>query len=73
MTLPLARDDSYCTNGSVRLWSAFDNTPDNEGIIQTCINNTWYALCDSYYCQTFAVACKQLGYPGAVGQWHITT
>ena len=57
-----------CTNGDVRLWSAY-NTPPNEGIIQICNSGTWYAICHHYsYCYIGKTACVQLGYPGAVGK-----
>ena len=71
MTFYLARDDSPCTNGEIRLWSAYDSTPDNEGMLQICKSGRWYAMCDYYYnCYTAKVACTQLGYPGAVGEQH---
>ena len=63
--LPLARDDSNCTDGDIRLWSAYDNTPENEGTIQICTNGTWYAVCDYNLCYVAEVACKYLGYAAA--------
>ena len=68
MILPLARDDSDCTDGDIRLWSAYDNTPENEGMIQTCNNGTWNGICDYSSCYVAKVACTQLGYAGAVGK-----
>ena len=68
MILPLARDNSNCTDGDVRLWSAYDNTPENEGMIQICTNGIWYGMCDYSSCYVAKVACTQLGYAGAVGK-----
>ena len=66
----LASDDSQCTNGAVRLWSAYDSTPANEGVIQICRLGRWYAMCDIYSsystCYIGRIVCKSLGYPGAI-------
>ena len=67
----LASDDSQCTNGAVRLWSAYDNTPANEGIIQICRSGRWYAMCDSYSysaCHVGGIVCRSLGYSGAISK-----
>ena len=63
------RDTSSCTNGDVRLWSAY-NHPPNEGIIQICKSGTWYAMCDHYYyCYIGKLVCQQLGYAGALSMY----
>ena len=57
-----------CTNGAVRLFSAFDATPDNEGVLQICSGGVWRSVCQYYYsCYVGKTACVQLGYKGAVG------
>ena len=58
-----------CTDGDVRLWSAY-NTPTNEGVVQICIGSTWHAFCNSN-CYAAKLVCLQLGYLGAVGKGHI--
>ena len=68
MTFHIAIGPS-CTDGDVRLWSAY-NTPPNEGVAQICIDSTWYSFCYSD-CYAAKLVCLQLGYPGAVGKWHI--
>ena len=53
----------------MRLFSAFDSTPENEGVLQICTGGTWYAVCQYYYsCYVAKTACVQLGYSGAVGK-----
>ena len=78
MILLLALGDSNCTDWDIRLWSAYNNTPENEGMLQICKNDTWYAvqLChyhyhfhdDHMFCAIAKLACTQLGYAGAVGK-----
>ena len=78
MILFLARGDSNCTDWDIRLWSAYNNTPENEGMLQICKSDTWYAVqsChhflhffyDDLFCAIAKVACTQLGYAGAVGK-----
>ena len=66
-SLHAASDDSHCTSGDVRLWSAYDNTPANEGIIQICRNGRWYAMCGyNWDCYLFGIVCRSLGYSGAI-------
>ena len=66
----IAVDDSPCVNGNVRLWSAYDDTQSNEGMVQICRGGSWYAMCDTYYsstCHIGRIVCKSLGYSGAHG------
>ena len=61
-----------CTEGEWRLWSAFDNTPSNEGIPQRCSQNgTWESLCRySFSCDAEGrVACRQLGFGWYAGKY----
>ena len=58
-------DSSSCTNGDVRLWSAY-NHPPNEGIIQICKSGTWYAMCYRTSCYAAKIVCQQLGFAGAL-------
>ena len=66
MTLLHTAIGPSCTDGDVRLWSAY-NTPPNEGVAQICIGSTWRAFCYSG-CYATKLVCLQLGYPGAVGK-----
>lgn len=54
---------SPCTHGHITLWSAYDTTPDNEGIILVCKNDTWYPVYDTSDCRAGEIACKAAGYP----------
>ena len=47
-----ARDTSSCTDGTVKLWSAYSSTPDDEGIVLICRNGVWYPI---YYSSTVPV------------------
>ena len=53
-----ARDTSSCTNGTVKLWSAYSSTPDDEGIVLICRNNTWYPLHQYSTCRVAEIACN---------------
>ena len=64
-------DSTACVNGQFRLWSAYDTTPKNEGILQSCVNGRWYSVCDISSCYVGRVACISLGYDGLVGN-HVT-
>ena len=68
MTL-IALDKSSCTDGDIRLWSAYEITvPPNEGIVQICSNRRWTAMCQHSYtvsCHIARTACRSLGYEGA--------
>ena len=57
-----------CVTNDIRLFSAFDDTPANEGVLQICNGGTWYTFCHYYNCYVAKVACQQLGYKGAIGQ-----
>lgn len=64
----IARDTSSCTSGSLRLWSAY-NHPENEGMLQICKSGVWYGVCHYYYyCYIAKLACKQMGYSGALSE-----
>ena len=68
MTLIIALDESSCSHGDVRLWSAYKTTPSNEGILQICSYGRWTAVCDRYSsssCYIGRIACRSLGYEGA--------
>lgn len=56
-----------CSNGDYRLWSAYDTTSINEGLLHACINNTWYPVADTSQCVIQKIACRSLGYDGAIG------
>ena len=74
MCFIIAQDDSFCVHGELRLWSAYDNTPSNEGILQICSYGQWTAICDRYSsssCYIGRIACKAMGYEGAYSQWDI--
>ena len=58
----IARDFSSCTNGDVKLWSAYRSTPDDEGIVLLCIGGTWYPLHQNSDCFAAKIACHQAGY-----------
>ena len=60
----LARDLSSCINGQIRLWSAYNTTRSNEGVLQICKGGQWYSSCRYGNCYTAKTACKQLGYEG---------
>ena len=66
-----ATDESSCSNGAVRLWSAYDETPASEGMVQICRNGKWHAMCAYYhssYCTIGKIVCKSLGYLGALSE-----
>ena len=49
-----ARDTSSCTNGTVKLWSAYSSTPDDEGIVLICRNGVWYPIYQYLSCRNVA-------------------
>ena len=58
-----------CVTNDIRLFSAFDDTPANEGVLQICNGGTWYTACRYYSsCYIAETVCQQLGYKGAIGQ-----
>ena len=63
----IARDLSSCncSDGGVKLWSAYAATADNEGILLNCKNSTWYPLQYTVVSNKVAeLSCKSLGYEG---------
>ena len=60
----IARDLTSCSDGTVKLWSAYATTPDNEGILLTCMSGTWYPLYHTTDCKVAELACESLGYEG---------
>ena len=63
----IALDNSPCTHNQFRLWSAYDTTPEHEGLMQICKYGTWYTIHDYSSCDIGRVVCKSLGYTGARG------
>ena len=56
------RDFTSFSNGAVKLWSAYESTPDNEGIVLLCISGVWYPLYQTSDCNVAKVVCNQLGF-----------
>ena len=55
-------DSSSCSNGAVKLWSAYDSTPANEGLVLVCKNGTWHPVSHSSSCYAAEIACTAAGY-----------
>ena len=58
----IATDHTHCSSGSVKIWSAHDSTPDNEGIVLVCKDGTWYPMYGYSDCRAFELACISAGY-----------
>ena len=59
----IAKDVSSCLNGAVKLWSAYDSTPDNEGIVLVCKDGTWYPMWTNWGdCRALEIVCNSVGY-----------
>ena len=51
-----------CNNGSIRL-DTDENYPSQPGIVEVCMNSTWYTVCNYPWTKSEAsVVCSQLGY-----------
>ena len=57
-----ARDFSSCSDGSLKLWSAFDSTPDNEGLLLICKDSVWHPMHNTSDCQIADLLCSAKGY-----------
>ena len=50
-----------CENGSIKIDT--DSNYAGFGVVDVCLNNTWYTICDSNWTKKEAsVVCSQLGY-----------
>ena len=59
----IAKDESHCLNGTVKLWSAYDSTLDNEGIVLVCKDGRWYPMRNNYgNCRELEIVCNSIGY-----------
>lgn len=63
----------------MQLYSAYDNIPSSEGLLQVCnAQGQWRTICNhGFWCNDAKVACRQLGYNSSISkhyilcnQWH---
>ena len=58
----LVNDNSACSNGAIKLWSAYDTIPGNEGIVLVCISGVWHPMYEYSDCRAAQIACNATGY-----------
>ncbi|XP_011409971.1 PREDICTED: scavenger receptor cysteine-rich domain superfamily protein-like [Amphimedon queenslandica] len=57
-----------CTQWDMQLYSAYDNIPPSEGLLQVCnAQGQWRTICNhGFWCNDAKVACRQLGYNSSI-------